>query len=118
QKVIDARLYGDVTVDELRQLNAKLTEYFEAGHPPVHRLMDLTDITTFPKNLGETASALQYLHREGSHIGVTVVCGASDNPMLSFISSTLLKVTTHGLRLHMVRTRDEAVAMLSELATQ
>lgn len=106
-RVMLERAFGDVTVEELVQLNAEVTTIIASeGIAPVHAILDLTDIGKYPTSIRDILGTMRQTvpGKEGWILVVT------QSAMLNFFASIIFQVAR--LRVRVFPTLPEAVAYL------
>jgi hypothetical protein len=106
-RIIFARVWGSLTVEDARTASIEYYQYIEKGIPPIHSIFDVREVTKFP-NLLQLRSAMtsSLSPREGW------MMIAGGNPALRFIASVLMQLLNY--RFRMVETKEEAVAFLTK----
>ncbi|NWF70145.1 MAG: hypothetical protein HXY40_13755 [Chloroflexi bacterium] len=61
KRVILAHMWGNVTVEELREVNTRKLEFLRTGTAPIHDLLDTTGLKQYPVKLRDLESYLGYL---------------------------------------------------------
>jgi hypothetical protein len=109
--IIDTRLTGIVTTEELLQAATRTVALVKEGAPLVHDLIDMRAMTNFPTRLNELAQ-LTPLLKEGRSGWLLIV---TEQPMARFIASTLSQVAM--LRLRLFATPEDALAFIYDMDT-
>lgn len=108
-KVILIRFSGDVTVEDVGTANRQASPMIKVGTPLVHEIVDLSRLSSFPRNIQEMKQAIEFTEHDGQ-LGWTVVVATSK--LLRFLSNMLVHLF-HG-RFAFVGTMKEALEFLAE----
>ncbi len=108
QRVIYVRIWGDLTLDELRHYNTEVYDKLDHGVSPVHLILDVTDMKQFPPSLTALKSTAHYLSHP--NLGRNVMIGG---PMLA---QSFARITAQLLKLDFrtTRTMREALSLLKD----
>lgn len=99
--------FDDRAVIELNQFVAE--NYLEKGNPPVHNIIDATQLGSFPKNLSALREGSSYsVHHPNT--GWILLVGFGSNPILKFLSSAVGQVL--GIKFKQVETLEDAKSIL------
>ena len=108
QRVLYQKVSGTVSVQDLAALQADGDPKMENGIRFVHVIVDATDVTHFPINLGDLN---RVMHRSTSdNRGWTVIIAS--NRMLQVITSTLVQLA--GMRVRIFSTLDAGLAFIKQ----
>ncbi len=108
QRVLYQKVSGTVSVQDLAALQADGDPKIENGIRFVHVIVDATDVTHFPINLGDLN---RVMHRSTSdNRGWTVIIAS--NRMLQVITSTLVQLA--GMRVRIFSTLDAGLAFIKQ----
>lgn len=107
-RVLYQRMYGEITLEELRGFNVESLQYVEQGQAPVHTLVDMREVTKYPMNLREISS--QLLNDPGPKLGWVMVI--TNNPVLRFLASVVVQVAK--VRTGVFPSIDEALAFVAK----
>ncbi len=111
-RVIFEKFYGDVVVEDVRNLNAQSSKMFIAGTPLIHVIVDLSEIQSFPKSMGVIKEAIRS-RADPDRLGWVMIFGTK-NPILKFFASVIAQVAGERVRFRLVNSLDEAVAFLHD----
>jgi hypothetical protein len=107
QRVILTKLNGNVTLDELKEIDRQLIEFIRAGTPLVHLIVDMTEMDKMPTNVTQVNGALQHLNEDG--LGWTILVGAS--PIIRFVGGVVAQIAR--MRFRALPTFSEALTFLT-----
>ena len=107
KQVIDLKVFGVVTSEEIIALNLKTMDYIAAGSQPVHLIIDALDVTEYPTNLRWILRLLK--HNPVPPTGWNIL--VQNNPAVRVLACTLLSVLH--VPLHVCSTPEEADAFLA-----
>ena len=108
QRVLYQKVSGTVSVQDLAALQADGDPKIQNGIRFVHVIVDATDVTHFPINLGDLN---RVMHRSTSdNRGWTVIIAS--NRMLQVITSTLVQLA--GMRVRIFSTLDAGLAFIKQ----
>ena len=88
-RVIYERFYDTVTVEELTSIQQTFLQYLAEGRAPVHSIIDMAAVHSFPKSLNQIRQALAP-DPTGKAGRVVIVTGS--NALLKFITATISQV--------------------------
>jgi hypothetical protein len=109
-RVILSQNIGDVTVDDMMQVDQPLVDLIEAGEAPlVHVIVDCSEMGQAPRRV-KTFTETQWPKHDG--LGWTIVV-ALNNRLLEFVAGTAARVLR--MRVRFVRTLAEARAFLNDV---
>ena len=109
-RVIYIRAWGDLTLDEMRESSATQEQYVRQGDPPVHSIIDITDLNDpGVRNLVQFRSAIMDPNTPG--VGWIVIVGS--NRIIHFMGSVAAQLS--GVNLRLVSTVEEAVQTLARV---
>lgn len=111
KRIIHERFYGQVTLDEIREVIARYMILVLEGDAPVHTLVDVSSVTRYPGNLNNLREMFDPDNDPG--VGWILICGAN-NPLLRFLSSILTQVLLRKLRIRLFYSTEEAIGFLAE----
>jgi len=108
-RVILAKGWGAVTKEENAESDRQVRALIDAGTPPVHVLMDVSQVEDFPffNANYQSDNARQFLKHQ--NLGWGVVCGTT-NPVVRLLSGVVLHVVA--VKLKMFPTFEEGVDFL------
>jgi len=108
-RVLYERAYGSFSLEELRQFNEEVTVYVASSTtPPVHLVVDLTGLETYPTNLREVIGTMR--RRETKKIGWTIII--TEHIVMRFLASMAVQIA--GVRLRTFTKVQDAYDFLSE----
>lgn len=112
-RVVMQRCYGDLTVEELKTINQTfVSQYLRVGTPLIHTVIDLTDMTGFPKNLPQLTKAFQRDKQDIERLGWTLVVGV--NPIVKFFASIITQLWSQS-RFRVVDSVEDAEKFLKDV---
>jgi hypothetical protein len=111
-RVMQTRIYGNVTMDELYAIDKELTALLESSSTVVHSLGDMTGLETHPNSVLELQNSQTYLKHP--RMGWLVIYGY-ESKILNLISTLMKQVFR--VRLCVLKSQTEAVAFLREKDT-
>lgn len=109
RRVVHERFYGIVTVEDVRAMNAVSRTYYASGDPPVHNFVDLLDIQRYPTNINQIRTAL--VNQPHPYLGWIVIV-LRPNPLLKFITTVLVQLSSINARMRFCYSYKEAIAFL------
>ncbi len=109
RQVINLKLSGVVTSEDVVQLNRKTVEYTQLGTTPVHIIIDTLDVDEYPTNLRWVMEMMQ--SNRVSPTGWNIIVHA--NPGIRLLGSTIMLVL--GVPCHTCSTLAAAYAFLNDL---
>jgi hypothetical protein len=107
RRVVLQRLYGTLTIEELKQINSEFEQCLNEGIPMVHVLVDVSGVERYPIKLHEIAQAMQH---GDEREGWVMLIGA--NPILKFLGSAITQLAK--LRFRTFNTVEEAFEFLKQ----
>ena len=107
KQVIDLKVFGVVTSEEIIALNLQTMAYIEAGIHPVHLIIDTLEVTAYPNNLRWILRLLKNNPVPPTGWNILV----QNNPAVRVLAATLLSVIR--VPLHICSTQEEAAAFLA-----
>lgn len=110
-RVIFQRMYGSVTLHELRQITEEVIGYVHSGTPLVHLVVDMTRMEEFPFDLSQISATLR--EDLSPMLGWTIII--SKNSLVVTMSRLILQLKR--VRFRVVTSREEAFAFLAEKDT-
>ncbi len=112
KRVILERLYGNVTLDEVRHVNHELMSLYEQGIAPIHLICDLTGIETYPTGVADVRHTNNSLMTKDTG---WVIIVTSDNPAIRFAAMAVSHVILVGVaQFRIFETFEPALAFLKE----
>lgn len=106
KRVVFLRYFGAATLQDIALVGENSVHYVLEGTAPVHFLVDMTQVETFPTNLRQTARVIRTI--KDPAMGWTVII--STNSLMRIIIATLSRLA--GFRFRIVSSREEALAFL------
>ncbi len=107
-RVVYERVYGDITVEELVRFNSDVSRLItKNGRPPVHIIMDLSEIGHYPYNLKDLMGIVR--QTDDDQMGLTLII--TQNPSVRFMASTMGQFA--GPRLLVFNTEQETLEFLT-----
>ena len=106
KRVFCVRLTGELTDEDWAKVVVIDTRHLEEGIAPVHIIIDVSELDSFPTNVRQTASYASHLR--DPRLGWAVVVGG--NPLLDFVASLLSQIT--GFKLTKSGTPEAALEFL------
>jgi hypothetical protein len=111
RRIIQERFYGQVTLEEIREITNRYMTLIVDGVMPVHTLVDVSSVTRYPSNLNNLRELFDPDNDPG--VGWILICGAN-NPLLRFLSSILTQILLRKLRMRLFYSIQEALEFLCE----
>ena len=109
-RVLYERIYGDTTIEELTELNGAVNILIsQQAIPPMHVIIDLSDIAHYPTNLREIAGTMRTNDR--SKLGWTVII--TQNRFVRYIASITIQLA--GARFRIFGELPEAYRFLTSV---
>lgn len=112
KRVVYQRLYGNITLEDVRYVNQQSAVYLSAGIPLVHVIVNLTEVEHFPTSLGTIREMLKAPSQKDA-TGWVLIYGA-DNPLLRFVASMVAQLAGEKVRLRMVDDLAQAVEIIRQ----
>jgi hypothetical protein len=109
QQLLITRAYGNVSVQEAVEMSAVATQRLQEGKPPIHFLVDITDIQKFPTNILQLKNTVGHLRHP--HMGWLVVVG--NNSLLNTLGTIISQLL--GTNFRTFRTRKNALDFLEQV---
>lgn len=88
-KVIHAKLWGDLELDELTTINQSIVDRMHDGHPPVYVILDMTGVRRYPTSLPHLARIAEFIHDPY----LAWIMLLSDNAILRAVASAITYTT-------------------------
>src|SRR4051794_28115392 len=95
-------VYGDFTVEDIRQLTASSRAMFDSGTAPIHAIVDVNQLKKFPLDIQEVRNSMV---ARGPKVGWLTLVGT--NPLVRFLLSAVSQLGNYKIRAF--NTRDEAI---------
>lgn len=108
-KVLFGRMWGEPQADEIREFSLSISRTVADAQPPVHCVLDVTQISRTPFNLRELNSFLNRDHT--SNFGWLVLI--SDNLLARFLGTAVLQLAQ--MRVRVFNDRPSALRFLNEI---
>lgn len=89
QRILLFRLYGDVTLEDVRLALLELGNWGDQGTAPMYTIAHTLDVTSFPTNLNEIRK-IAYLERHPNIVWTVLV---SRNKLINFIASVFTQLS-------------------------
>jgi hypothetical protein len=102
KRVIDLKVFGVITSEEIIALNLQVMDFIEAGSHPVHIIIDTLDVTEYPTNLRWVFRMLRNNPVPPTGWNILV----QNNPTVRVLAGTILSVLP--VPLHICTTLEEA----------
>ena len=109
KRLLFTRAHGNVTVQETVQMSQIATERLAEGNPPIHFVVDITDIQKFPTNILQLKNTVSYLRHP--NMGWLVVVGS--NALLNTLGAIISQLL--GANFRTFRTRKGALDFLAQM---
>lgn len=110
-RVIFTRAYGVITLEDLRQGNARWTEILDnADAELIHSLVEMTDVEKYPTSVFQMGDTQSYLKHP--KLGWVVAYGLKGT-VVNFIISVLTQVSRAQIRV--LESHDDAIAYLRKV---
>lgn len=58
--ILHARIWDELTLSEIRQANAEVTRLLDAATVPIHLVVDVSEMTAFPRSVTDMYGAAKY----------------------------------------------------------
>ncbi|MBI1259626.1 MAG: hypothetical protein GC204_19330 [Chloroflexi bacterium] len=107
KQVINLKVFGVVTSEDIIALNLKTMAYIEAGTHPVHLIIDTLDVTEYPTNLRWVLRLLKNNPIPPTGWNILV----QNNPTIRVLAGSILSVLH--VPLHVCNSLEEAEAFLA-----
>ena len=107
-RVVLARFYGDVVLEDYHSSRSGINGLIEIGDAPVHTIVSVTDVNSYPKDL----NAVRQILAGGHHPNVGWIVVITDNKVLRFFASVITQYFVANARLHMVTNFADAAAYI------
>lgn len=109
-KIAYIEYIGDFDDEGVIELNRFVAEnYLDKGDPPVHNIIDASQLGSFPKNLSALREGSSYSVKH-PNAGWMILVGFGSNPLLKFLSSAVSQVL--GVKFKQVDTLEDAKSIL------
>lgn len=108
-RVLYGRVWGEQTLEEIRESSAQVLQYLDRGTPLIHMILDDSALEKVPVNLAQLKSATQFLRHEALGWGITVGKSGATTKFLTAMLASLF-----GIRYRRCETLEEALAFLRE----
>ena len=111
QRVIFARMYGVVTLEDVTQSNQDYMELLHSTDERVHTFVDLTGIEKFPLNIPQIMKAMKVdRHREPGWMLII----QKPNPVLQYVATMIGQIAVKQIRFRIMKDVPSAVQFLLE----
>lgn len=111
-RIINARLSGEVTPDDIRQSAAQVVQMIDSSDAElVHALHDATDVQSLPLRMIELRQAVKAAYNH-PNLGWTVAFQV-DSAVMRFLGNMTSSIFS--IRYKIVDTREDALAWLQEM---
>lgn len=108
-KVLFGRMWGEPQADEIREFSPSINQAVASGQPPVHCIVEVTEINRTPFNLRELNS---FLNRDNTDsFGWFVLI--SDNLLARFLGTAVIQLAR--MRVRVFNDRPSAFRFLNEI---
>jgi hypothetical protein len=106
QRAILQRVWGELTIEEMAEINKELESYLDQGIPLVHILIDVTKVEKYPNSVHQIGKVMKRnnTEREGWTLLVT------NSQIIRFIGSVVTQFST--LRFRTFQKFEDAVEFL------
>lgn len=111
-RVIFEKFFGNVTLDDVRGLNAQSSKMFIAGTPLIHVIVDLSEVESFPRSMAAIKEAIKS-RTTPDRLGWVLIFGTK-NPILKFFVSVIAQVAGDRVRFRLMDTFEQAENFLLE----
>lgn len=102
--VLELKFTGDLSLDELRQLNAELLAYYNQSDMPVTLIVDATDAKKLPNDLVNIRLITQDVMAHPNS-GPAIMVGFKQNAILKFLVNVIAQLISKQYKL--VQSREE-----------
>lgn len=99
-RVLYERLYGTVTLDDIRSLNIASKAFLANGTPLVHVIVDLSEVERFPTSLATIKEFVKPAPNQKA-LGWVILFGTT-NPLLRFLSSVVTQLAGENVRMRVM----------------
>lgn len=107
KRVLNIRIYGVFSIDEIRAYNQDITRFVREGFSPVHCITDLSDLKQVNYDFAQLKGALSHLHEP--NMGIALIVGVR---VIAIRNLAALLLRTANLRCLFVDTTSQAVDLL------
>jgi hypothetical protein len=114
RRVIYERFYDAITIEELTSIQQEFFQYLLDGDAPVHSIIDLSAVKSYPKSINQVRQALSP-DKTGKGGRVVIVVGS--NPIMRFITSMISQIVFKDAQFTFCTSLDEAFAYLRQMDT-
>lgn len=106
-RILHQRLQGDITLAEVSEASDEALALLRAGRPPIHLLLDVSNLGKFPLSAHQLSKAAAYIH--DPNLGWVLLVGPSS------IMATFAGIITQiaGVRLRSFADVDEALGFIA-----
>ncbi len=112
QHLVLERLYGTLTMEEIKALTQEFAAYMASNQITVNLLVDLRETEKFPTNLFQLKEAFSGPDRSKMSWVVVLV---GSNPISRFLTSMLTKLLSHEVRFRIFDSVEEAADFINKL---
>ncbi len=110
-RVIHQRIFGQLSLDEFRDVATKLDEMVDEGTPLVHVISDLVEIEKFPTNLNAIRKQLPEMGND--KIGWVLL--VTRHQVINHIAYVICQIVIRNVRFRVFDTVDAAFAFLLDI---
>lgn len=111
QWLVEGRLYvfhiwGDLTLEEMKQGSDEAIHYVRSGQPPVHSIIDFRNVTSYPKSISDLKNAADIMKEP--NLGWVLLL--TNDRIFSFVGDLISQMTRKNYK--SVKTPEEAIDLL------
>ncbi len=107
--VLELKFTGDLSLEQLRELNAELLDYYDKSDRPVTLIVDATDAKKLPNDLVNIRLITQDVLAHPNS-GPAIMLGFKQNAILKFLVNVIAQLISKQYKL--VQSRDEIDSVL------
>lgn len=89
ERIFVFHVYGEMAIDDVAQSSEAAIQYARSGQPPVHGIIDIRDVTSYPKSVDQFRQAAAILKEPN----IGWIIGVSNDRVLSFIGDTVAQLS-------------------------
>jgi len=104
-------IWGDLTLDDYHEGSTVAIDYVCDGHPPVHSILDVRNVTDYPKRLSEIRKVTAIMQEP--NLGWVLV--VSDDRFIRFVGDIVSQLSSKNYKAF--ATPEEAIAFLWHMDT-
>lgn len=89
ERIYIFQVYGELTMDDVSQGSEESIQYVRSGQPPVHSIIDIRNVTSYPKSVSQIRQAAAIMKEPN----VGWIVGLSNDRVLSFIGDLVAQLS-------------------------